>query len=328
MKRTRLLIVGSVIFVGLVLAVSAEGAREREADLELSIGTLKGPSGIGMIRLVEDAPVLAGYAETRFQVVPNPNLMISRILAGEVDAAVLPTNMAAILYARGAPYQFAAVTGYGVLYLLSSGPEIRSVADLEGRRLSVIGRGATPDFVVRYLLSRHGLEPGDDVELDFTYGHLELAQLLIAGRVDLAVMPEPFVTQVTTANPDVRVELDLQRLWSSVQGMDASYPMTCLVIKREIAENHPSVLRALLVEYERSINWARANPGEAGALAAKHALGMPAGVAEAALPRLNLTFISAGEARELVDDYLSILHAFSPKAVGGSLPDEAFYVEE
>jgi len=323
-----LLIIGSVIFLSLVVAVFAEGAREREADLELTLGALKGPSGIGMVRLMEDAPVLAGYAETRFQVVPNPNLMISRILAGEVDAAVLPTNMAAILYARGARYQFAAVTGYGVLYLLSSQAKIRAVEDLAGKTLHVIGKGATPDFVVRFLLSRYGLEPGKDVELDFTYGHLELAQLLIAGRVDLAVMPEPFVTQVTTANPDVRVELDLQRLWSAVQGVDASYPMTCLVVKREIAEEHPAVLRALLREYGRSIRWAETSPAEAGALAEKHGLGMPATVAEAALPRLNLTFIPAGEARELVDDYLSILHEFSPQAVGGSLPDEAFYVEE
>lgn len=328
MERTRFFTISSVIFVCLAFAVSAEGAREREADLELTIGTLKGPSGIGMIRLVEDAPVLAGYAETRFQVVPNPNLMISRILAGEVDAAVLPTNMAAILYGRGAPYQFAAVTGYGVLYLLSSEAEIRAVEDLAGKRLHVIGKGATPDFVVRYLLSRYGLSPGEDVELDFTYGHLELAQLLIAGRVDLAVMPEPFVTQVTTANPQMRVELDLQRLWSTVQGMDASYPMTCLVIKREVAQEHPDVLRSLLREYQRSIHWAQANPADAGALAEKHGLGMPAGVAEAALPRLNLTFIPATEARDLVDDYLSILHEFSPQAVGGSLPDEAFYVEE
>jgi NitT/TauT family transport system substrate-binding protein len=308
-----------------VTSVPAEGQTENEQAVTFRVGTLKGPAGMGIIRLIDEEPLLSGYVQTAFSLVGNPTIMVSRVLSGEVDAAVLPTNIASILYNRGAPFSLAAATGYGVLYLVSSELEVGSVDDLRGIELHATGKGAIPDYVTRYLLERHGLDPQSDLRISF-YDHPELAQLLVSGRAETGVLLEPFVTQVLLGNPAMRVVADLQYLWSQVLGTSESYPMTVLAVRREFAENHPQAFAEFLNRYEQSIRWVRDNPSRAADLVEKHELGMPAVVAEHAIPRANLTFVRALDARPMVDRFLRVLYDYEPRSVGGRLPDGEFYL--
>jgi NitT/TauT family transport system substrate-binding protein len=53
---------------------------------------------------------------------------------------------------------------------------------------------------------------------------------------------------------------------------------------------------------------------------------MPAVVAEHAIPRANLTFVRALDARRMVDRFLRVLYDYEPRSVGERIPDGEFYL--
>ena len=89
----------------------------------------------------------------------------------------------------------------------------------------------------------------------------------------------------------------------------------------------PGIVAGFLEHYKNSIDWVNEHPGEAGELAFKNGLGIPAEVAAAAIPRLNLYYADAGEVMEELQEYYRILYQFDPKATGGFLPDEDFFAK-
>ena len=52
-----------------------------------------------------------------------------------------------------------------------------------------------------------------------------------------------------------------------------------------------------------------------------------AAVAEKAIPACNITYIDGEEMKEALLGYLEILFELNPKAVGGKLPGEDFYLD-
>lgn len=311
-------------FLLVAAAATAKGRGEQSLQV-LRVGALKGPTGVGIVKLLEDTSRLRGV-EIRYDISSSPDLIISKLLAGEVDFANLPTNAAAKLYNGGVPIRLAGMNTWGVLYLLTRNGAVTGWRNLRGKTVALFGRGATPDIVMRYLLEEHGLTPDEDVRLDFTAGQVELAQLMLAGKIETALMPEPFVTKVLEAAPDVRIALDLQEEWRSVLGEETPMAMGCLVVRSPVVEAAPGLVDAYLKAYQRSIQWVNAHPAEAALLIEKHGLGLDAATAEKAVPRSNNRFVSAREARPAVEGYLSVLLSYAPASVGGKLPDEEFYL--
>lgn len=309
------------------LPSAALGGREAPtAGLVLRLGALKGPTGIGMVRVFEVPPKLASGDSLELQAVPSADAMAAKLVAGEIDAAVLPVNLAAKLYTAGLPYRLAAVVGMGMVSVVTTDPEVRSFDDLRGREVHVAGQGATPEYLVRTIAEARGLDPDKDLALAFRLPYPEIAASLVAGRVSLAVLPEPFTTQALAGNPRARVPFSLDELWREATGRPG-YPMSVLVIRDSLIRDRPASIRALLRAYADSIGWVKANPAEAGTLVEKHDLGLKAAVAAAAIPRSAYVFIPALEARADLEALLEVFLRIEPKSIGGRLPDPGFYAE-
>ena len=304
-----------------------EEEREDAAPLELSISALKGPTGIGMVRLFEKKPDLGAKVSAEYQIAGAPDVIVSRILSEEVDIATLPVNVAVKLYNKGVPYSLGAIVGNGLLYMLSSDPDVKGIDSVRGTEIYNVGKGATPDFVLRYLLDARGIGGEKGATVRFTYPHPELAQMLIAGRVKTAVLPEPFVTMVTMKNENVLIVENLQEVWSETVGTEETYPMSVVVVKDDVWQKRPEVIEGFLKQYCESITWVSTTPKAAGELAEKYGIGMPAAVAAQAIPRLNLTFVPADDAREELERFLNVFMDYDPSAIGGKLPDGDFYGE-
>jgi NitT/TauT family transport system substrate-binding protein len=142
------------------------------------------------------------------------------------------------------------------------------------------------------------------------------------------VLPEPFVSKVLLQKPAFRVAIDLQADWVRAAGPSTPLAMSVLVVKAETVRRSPDAVRALLARYAESTRWVNEHPREAALLVEKHALGFSAAEAEAAIPRCNIRCVPAREAKPAVEAFLRVLLSFSPEAIGGRLPDDAFYLEE
>jgi NitT/TauT family transport system substrate-binding protein len=309
-------------FFGFVLTASlaAKGSTE-----DLTIYAIKGPSGVSMIRLFEDPPKAAGF-NVRMEALAQADLIAAKIIAGEAKAGILPANVAAKIASSGKGIQIAAVTGTGMLSLLSADPAVKSIEDLRGKTVEVAGQGATPDYVFRKILLTKGIEPGTDITLSYSLAYPEIAQSLIAGRISLALLPEPFATMARAGKPELAVVSSIQEEWVKAGGA-GNYPMTVLVVDSALAAARPGLIKAILAALKDSTEWVIANPAEAGALVEKHELGLKAPVVAAAIPRSNYVFIPAVEARPSLEALYRAFLEFAPASIGGALPPDSFYLK-
>ena len=302
---------------------------EKPAEpVTVTVTGLKGPTSIGLVHMIEYQPKLGENISVTYDVAPTPDVLSAKLLKKEVDFATLPTNVAANLYNKGIDYKLIAMNTWGNLYIVSNGVEIKDWSDLKGKDFNAINRGSTPDIVLQYLLNENGIDPQKDINLDYSMNHVELANAMIANKANLGILPEPFATMVTMRNPEVKIMMSLEDEWKKIQGPDSSIAQGCMLVSNEFLNKHPQIVEEFLKEYAASINWVNQNLAEAGVLVEKHDLGMQAKIAEKAIPRSNIRFATAQEAKGALDKYYQVLLQFSPESVGGKLPDEGFYYKK
>ena len=170
--------------LALVLALSLSACAA--ADEPVRVFALKGPTGIGMVGVMENHPdaydfTLAGAGDE----------IVAAIASGSADIAACPTNLAATLYNKtNGNVQLMALNTLGVLHVVSSDHSIDSFDDLAGRKVYATGQASVPEYVVRYILEQGGLT--DKVELEFVAEHSELATLMAAGKAEIGILPEPY----------------------------------------------------------------------------------------------------------------------------------------
>jgi NitT/TauT family transport system substrate-binding protein len=276
-----------------------------------------------MLKLFRDGADLGPGVAAEYNSYGSPDVLLPRILTGEADIAALPANLAANLYNRKVPYKMAAVIGGGVLYLVSSDRTMISLDSFRGKELNNIAKGSTPEFILRHLLESAGL--AGDVKVTYRYNQIELSQTLIAGRESSGVLPEPFATKVLLANSKMKIVVDFQKEWARLHPEHPVYPMSVLVVKESLLKGRPDIVKNFLRAYRESQEWVKSFPAEAGETAEKLGFGITKADAEGAIPRCNLMYIAAAEARPLMESFLSIFLRFAPESIGRALPDEGFY---
>jgi NitT/TauT family transport system substrate-binding protein len=303
-----------------------KGSQQEAVSFKAAV--LRGPTAVGMIKMMDSQPSLGDNVKAEYVIEQTPDTLNSKLLTGEIEFATIPTNMAATLYNKGVGYQIAAMNTWGVMYVLTNGADIKSWADLKGKEVDSSSKGSAADVVFRYLLSKNGVDPDKDITLKYTASPVEQAQLAIAGKSKVTVLPEPWVSTVLAKNQNMKLALDLQKEWTRINGADVPFAQTCLVVKSDFASKYPEITANFLQEYANSINWVNSNPSKAGELIKNHDIGIPADVAAASIPRCNLRYMSSTDAKPAVEKYLQVLFNFSPASIGGKLPDAKFYYQK
>ena len=299
----------------------------------IRVGTLIGPTGMGMAYLMKtDGESKTAY-DYDFQLMSAPENMAAQVIAGSLDVAAVPVNLAATLYKKtGGAYLISAVNTMGVLYIIENGNTVSSVSDLAGKTLYCTGQGAMPQYVVEYLIKQNGLDivyedtaevPSDAVRLVFMSEHAELAAAMVAGTVALGMLPEPNVTSATVKNSSLRVAVDITAEWDKTE--EASLIQGCIIVSKTFVEEHPLAYQAFLKDYKQSVEYVNANTSEAAELIQEFGILPSAAIAKAALPRCNIVFYNGAAARDGVRAVLSVLFSYKPALVGGTMPDDGFY---
>ncbi len=294
---------------------------------DVSIAALIGPTGMGLVDLMDKQD--KGEAENNytFTLSGTPDDIVAKITSGEADIAAVPVNLAPTLYSKtNGNIKLLAINTLGVLYVVERGDTVQSVEDLKGKTLYASGQAATPEYVLNFILSQNGIDPSGDLTIEYKADHSELASLVMAGKADLAMLPEPFVTTVTQKDPDVRVSLDLTEEWDKLEGNDGStLIMGVMIVRKDFAENNPEALSAFMDEYKASTEFVNSNPADAAALIEQYGIMSSAELAEEAIPSCNIVYIDGQEMKDKIAPLYQILFDSNPKSIGGSIPDDAFY---
>ena len=290
------------------------------------IASLKGPTTMGLVGLMDDAD--NGRARHDYQVTMHGTAdeIAPQLLQGQIDIALVPCNLASVLYNKtGGAIEVAAVNTLGVLYVVTTSDEIKSVADLAGKTIYTTGKGTTPEFALNYVLTQNGLTPGEDVTIEFMSEATEvLAAMQLSSGYPIAMLPQPYVTTAQMQVEGLHTALDLTEEWDKVSP-DSALVTGVVVVRREFAEQNPDALREFLEDYKASTEFVNSDTDAAAALVAHYEIVPKEEVARKALPACNITFLSGAPMKEKISGYLQVLFDQDPQSVGGALPDDAFY---
>lgn len=323
MKKT----LSVLLAIALVFSLAACTAKQSEQTTEpttvtpvhMNVATLKGPTGMGMAKLMSDEASNTNYS---FTLSSDPTEITTGIINGSLDIAACPLNLASVLYNKtNGAVTMLAINTKGVLYVLENGNTINSISDLKGKKIYATGQGATPEYVLNYILEKNGIK--DSVEIEYKTEHSELATLAINNEVSLCMLPEPNVTTVLAKNSSFRVALDLTKEFESASGV--SLAMGCIVVRNDFLQNNEQAVRAFLDEYKASVDYTNANIDAASEIIASQGIVPSAAIAKAALPNCNIVFVSGAEMKTMAQTNLQVLFDSNASSVGGKLPGDGFY---
>jgi NitT/TauT family transport system substrate-binding protein len=300
---------------------------EPEERIEINIAALKGPTGMGMVKLMEDAESGHTANDYKFTVAGEADIISAGLIKGEFDIAALPCNLASVLYNKTeGQITLAGINTLGVLYIVETGNSINSVEDLKGKTIYSTGYGTTPQYTLNYLLSLYGLDPEKDLTIEYKTEATEVAAILESATDAIAMLPQPYVTTVMMNNDRVRIALDIEKEW--IKENDTSGVVTgVVVVSSEFLCKNPEAVEAFLNEYEKSADYVNNEVDKAAELVERYGL-FKAAVAKKAIPYCNITLIRDLRMKKMVEGYLKVLYDQNPNAVGGSLPAEDFYLHE
>lgn len=324
MKRNTVKILALVLSVLLLLPCSLFAcAKKPDETLEIKVYALNGTTALGMAQMIQKAKDNTDTMNYEISLHASADAITGSIVSGECAIAALPTNAAANLYHKSeGKIQLLALNTLGVLYLLDTENSVTKLEDLKGKTLYLPGAGTNPEFITAALLQAAGL---DDVTLDTTsYSSPdELQSAIIAGKVTLAVLPEPKVSVVTTNKNTVSVALNLTEEWEKLNGAN-TLVQGCLVVNTAFAEAHPREIKQFLADYESSVNYIKERSDEAIEMIVNAGILPKAAIAKKALPKCNLCFIAGEEMKPFMSTFCQKMHEINAKAVV-SVPDDAFY---
>ncbi len=337
MKKNLKSILSLCLALALVFSLTACGQKNDDAQdgqqtdeteftpASFSIAALKGPTAMGLVKLMQESEngETSGNDYT-FTLAGSADEVTPALIKGELDMACVPANLAAVLYNKteGA-LEVLAVNTLGVLYIVENGESVQSIADLKGQTIVAAGKGSTPEYVLRYLLAQNGIDPDNDVTIDWKSEHSECVAALASGQATIALLPQPFVTVAQSKIEGLRMALDLNAEWDALDN-GSGLITGVIVARREVVEENPAAVNEFLKEYAASVDWVNANTADAAALIGEYGI-VDAAVAEKALPYCNIVCLTGADLLEALPGYLEVLYNADAAAVGGEMPDNSFY---
>ncbi|WP_036790962.1 ABC transporter substrate-binding protein [Pleomorphomonas koreensis] len=295
----------------------------------LTVWGMPASPSVVLARAVASGALAPLAGEARFDVWRTADQMRAGVVSGDIELFAAPSYAAANLCNRGAGVRLVNVLTWGLLYVFAGpGVSIGGIDDLRGRTLLVGSKNDAPDLLTRFVLKAAGLDPDKDLKLSYVGTSAEAVPLILAGKADAAVLPEPAASaaeiKAREAGVAVTRALDVTELYAARTGRPAGVPQAGLAVTERFLDAHPDVVAALHAACVEAAGWVAANPGEAAALIAGP-LKLPAPIVEASLPRFRLKVASTAEARDDLEAYFRALMTLSPDIVAGRLPEPAFY---
>ncbi len=320
-KRIQTTILLAVLGASLILTGCS---KEEPEDTAVRIGSLKGPTSMGLVELMDQAEKGEAGADYEFTMAAAADEINAAFLKGDLDIVLIPANVASVLYNKtGGQAVVLDINTLGVLYLLESGETVQSAADLKGRMIYLPGKGTTPDYALQYILAQNGLGM-EDVDLQYKSEAAEVISALQEEPEALGLLPQPAVTTACMQNEGLRIALDLTEEWDKVSA-EGSLVTGVTLVRREFLEQHEAAVQEFLSAHEESAKFTNENIEEAAEMVAALEIVPKAPIAVQAIPGCNITCMTGTDMQTALSGYLTVLAEQNPEAVGGALPAEDFY---
>lgn len=292
----------------------------------IRIGSLKGPTSMGLLSLMEANEQGEALNNYKFQMATGADELLPLMVKGELDIALVPANVAGVLYNKTqGGVTVIDINTLGVLYMVSGNASIEKMSDLKGNTVYLTGKGTTPDYVLQYLLSQNNIAAAD-CTLEYKSEATEVAAVLAENPDAIGLLPQPFVAAACAQNEALAIVLDMNEEWNKVQKEGGSSMVTGVtVVRNAFLKEQEEAVKLFLQEHGKSARSINDDPEAGAALAVKAGIIAKEPLAQKAIPKCNIVCITGEEMKQALSGYLQVIYGQSPEAVGGALPEDGFY---
>ena len=314
-------IIAAVLTAVLSVGMMA-GCAKKKDDTVVRVGSLKGPTTIGIVNLMDKAS--NGQSEGRYDFTMSaaPDEITAKIVSGDLDIALVPANLASVLYNKTSGGVTAIdINTLGVLYCVTGDTSITSINDLSGRKVITTGQGATPEYSLRYLLEQNGIT---DCEIEFRSESTEVAAVLAEDPSQIAVLPQPFVTVACAQNEAISPAFSLEVEWQAVTG-GLGMVTGVTIVRNDFLKAHPEAVKTFIKEHGESVVAANSDLDKTASLVVAAEIIGKEPLAKKAIPLCNVVCMTGDSVKANLAPYLEVLYNSDPKSVGGNLPGDEFY---
>lgn len=317
-----LILILIMVFGSVAGALTGCGAANAPgSDVVVRVASLKGPTTIGLVHLM-DSNENSEKPSYEFTMYTAGSDIMAAMAAGSIDIGLVPANVACVMNNKvEGGVKVIDINTLGVLYCITSDPDISTVADLSGKTLYTTGQGATPEYTIRHLLEQNGVT---DCTLEFKSEATEVAAFLTSEENAVAILPQPFATAALMLNENLRVAFSLDDEWER-SGCTSRIVTGVTVVSNKFLEQHKGAVDKFLKDHAESAQKANEDVSGTAALTVDQGIIAKESIAQKAIPQCNITFIAGDEMKKILSGYLEILADKDPKAVGGKLPGDEFY---
>ncbi|MFW5800013.1 MAG: ABC transporter substrate-binding protein [Spirochaetota bacterium] len=316
-----------ILFALLIINCGSEEQEQNSTNnMTLNIKAPKISPALTFARIIENK-AFNDNIKVDFTLLSSPTEIPPILQKESADLVFMPLNLAAKLYNKGVNYQLYNVVIWGLLNIVTSDPDINDWKDLKGKELYVFGKGSTPDILTQFLLKKNGLTPGKDIKLIYKQPE-QNAQLIIANKIKVAVLPEPVSTLTKLKNEKAKVIIDYNEEWKKLVSDNIELAQAGIMINKDFAENNKETVKKISELYRKEIKYLLNNPEPIAELAVKHKIAANENLIIKSIDKLGLRYKSAEDSMKEVKEYFKVLYNFNPQTIGGKLPDDDFYYTE
>src|ERR1041385_4293165 len=229
------------LFLALLLAFSASSAHA--AKLYVVYASIGGTQAVGWV--AREAGLFAKHGLDVEMLFTGGGRAVTSLLGGDTPIVTVggPSAIAARL--GGADIVLTAHLFDTILYSLMTAPEIKTVADLKGKKIGASRFGSATDFSLRYVLQHYGLDPMKDVTIFQIGGQAETLAALRAGSIHGGVIASPATAEAK--------RLGMKEL-VNMATLNVPYPQTAIATtERYLKQNRDTVVRFTRRSEERRV---------------------------------------------------------------------------
>lgn len=224
-------------------------APAKTEKIDINIAALKGPTAIGMVKVMDDNAAGNTSNNYHFTVAGTADEISAGIAKGDIDIAAVPANLASVLYNKTeGKIKLAGINTLGVLYIVETGDTINTVEDLKGKTIYTTGLGTTPQFTLNYILNANGIDPEKDVTIEYKTEATEVAAMLETSTDAIAMLPQPYVTTVMMKNDKLRLALNVAEEWDKVSTDGSTVVTGVVIVRSEFLEENKEAFDAFMTD--------------------------------------------------------------------------------
>lgn len=329
MRKIIYLLVTICLFASLLLVACGNSSDE---NMTISMYVPDGAPALSVATLMSDGVVDSGSVDVT---IVNSSEISTKVISETADMAILPTNMASILYNSGEPYQLVSVNTFGLMYIVSSCGAV-TLDELVGEVVYCIGLGSVPQYVLEKVLTSNGIEfehsataIDGKVALYYFSSGSDVIPQLASGTAKYAMLGEPAATKSITVGAglgnSLEIAIDLQQEWSAVSG-SYGYAQAGLFVKTELLENNADLVAEICARLEGNYQFLVDNVDSIEQLLTDNNSTDLAGTTFTVelLERCNVGFEYATDVTGDIYSFLQVMYDVSADSVGGQLPDDDF----